>query len=113
MNRKSEASLTPASKWLTKERHTFSFSKDGALNTIKRAILKAAKKDSYHQLSVTGHDPGGDAVTYHIDGNLNHFGKFDFDQITNDEALDVTDISNSSIVQQLFVAIRDNDLYFG
>lgn len=107
-----EPLFTPATGEIQAQRLTVSFSKDGRLPTLRKTALDIAASLHTSDVAVGGIDAADQLVTYHVDRNLTSFGKCEFDEIATQEALDVTKIGSSPIVDRMRALIQQNPGYF-
>ena len=99
-------------KLVSSDRITFTFSQDGNLSRICKAISGIVRQNKYEDLSVSGEDEDGTIITVKLEDNLNSFDRCDFDLITEPRALDVENIAKSSIVDRMRQIIEKNEEYF-
>lgn len=107
-----EPSMTLLSDAADRKRYTITFKSESPTESLKRAIIELANKREFPDISVAGTDQSGNSVTYHVEQNMTHFGKFDFDEIATEAFLDIDDINGSGIILMIREAMTKNQSYF-
>ncbi|WP_291933821.1 hypothetical protein [Limnohabitans sp.] len=78
-----EPVFTPLGGISKSVRQTYSFSKDAKLASILPAIRSALKSVSIDDASVDGVDDKDEAITIHLESNLDPLAEYDFDDVAN------------------------------
>lgn len=111
-----ESWFTPDSDAVTREKRTFSFSKDGSVRSIAKAVIAAVRhKDSakFDDASVYGLDlTSGQDVVYNLSENIDSLATLEFDEVANDKTLSIPDIEKSTFFETMLRIAGENPVMF-